>query len=69
MPDPESLLAMMIFGAIGMGAFMYGKNRSDIRVILLGILLMGYPYFVSGVFLMWGVGIAICAVLYSIREK
>lgn len=60
---------MMIYGAIGLGAFVYGKNMAKFGPIIIGILLMAYPYFVSGTMAMWLIGAVLCAALYFIREK
>jgi len=60
---------MIVFGAIGMGAFLYGKNLSRLGPLFIGLILMIYPYFVSGIFLMWGIGIALCVWLFMIREQ
>jgi hypothetical protein len=59
MPDPDSLLWGMIFGAIGMGYIVYGKNQRRILIILDGIALCVFPYFVSGVLAMCVVGAAL----------
>ena len=69
MPSPSSLFAMILFGSIGMGAFVYGKSTSAFPPIVLGILLMVYPYFVAGVVPMYLIGAALCVGLYILREK
>lgn len=69
MPTPSSLFAMILFGSIGMGAFVYGKSMAAFRPIVIGILLMVYPYFVSGTMSMYAVGVALCLALYLLREK
>jgi hypothetical protein len=60
---------MMLFGAIGMGAFAYGKSTSGLKPMIIGVLLMVYPYFVEGTMLMYGVGAALCLALFMMREK
>jgi hypothetical protein len=56
MPAPAAFFAMLIFGSIGLGAFIYGKKVLVLRPIVLGLVLMIYPYFVSGAMLLWGIG-------------
>ncbi|MGK0189850.1 MAG: hypothetical protein ACI9R3_005668 [Verrucomicrobiales bacterium] len=69
MPEPASLFAMILFGSVGMGAFVYGKSTSAFVPIGIGILLMVYPYFVSGTLLMYLIGSALCVLLYIMRQK
>ena len=51
----NSLLAEMFVSSIGFVAFVYGKRQSRFPQMLVGLLLMGFPYFVSNVLLMFGV--------------
>lgn len=51
MPEPGSLFWGMIFGSLGMGYFVYGKNQAKFAYILAGIGLCAYPYFVTS---LWG---------------
>ena len=59
-----SLFASIVFGAIGFGAFLYGKKQALFKPMLLGIFLMVYPYFISNTLLLYGVGIALTAALF-----
>lgn len=68
MPTPENLLGAIIFGAIGMGAFVYGRKSAQLRPIVLGIALMVYPYFVSATWLVFTIGAALTAGLFVFRE-
>lgn len=58
----------MIFSGIGFVAFMYGKKMTLWRPMALGVLLMGYPYFVSNTWLLYGIGIVLSVVLFAFRE-
>jgi hypothetical protein len=42
-----NIFASIIFGSIGLAAFIYGKKQSSFKPLLVGILLMAYPYFVQ----------------------
>lgn len=46
-----------IIGMIGMGYFIYGKKVSNFYVLISGIVMMIYPYFVSNIFVSIAVGI------------
>lgn len=43
-----NIVAGFIFGAIGLGAFIYGKKMALVRPMAIGIVLMMYPYFFQG---------------------
>jgi hypothetical protein len=51
----------MLFGAIGVGYFVYGKQQSAILPLACGIGLMVFPYFVSGTLWMLLIGGALMA--------
>ena len=51
----------MLFGAIGMGYFIYGKRQSSLLPLLCGVGLMIFPYFVSGTLWMLLIGGALMA--------
>ena len=68
MPTPEALLGMIIFGAIGMGAFVYGKKSGMIKPMLTGIALIVYPYFVSATWLVFLIGLLLTGSLFLFRD-
>jgi hypothetical protein len=66
--SPSNLFAGLIFGSIGLGAFIYGKKNAFWRPMVIGIILMAYPYFLSGTLLIYLIGIVLTAALYFWRE-
>ena len=66
--SPSNLFACIIFGSIGLGAFIYGKKNVSWRPMVIGIALMVYPYFFSRTFLIYIIGIILTAALYFWRE-
>ena len=68
MPTPSALLAMLIFGSIGLAAFIYGKNDRLPKPMLLGAALMIYPYFVTGDTWLWGVGGVLATLIFFTRD-
>jgi len=48
-----------IIGVIGMGYFIYGKKVSNFYILISGIVMMIYPYFVGNIFVSIAVGIAL----------
>jgi hypothetical protein len=67
MDNSASLLWGLVFGAIGMGYFVYGKRQQHVIALLAGIMLMVFPYFVTGWFLIVLVGIVLMALPYFVR--
>lgn len=62
------LIGMIIFSGIGFIAFMYGKKNSEFQPMIVGIVLMVYPYFIRGTGILYLAGIALTALLYFWRE-
>jgi len=62
------IFAWIIFGAIGFAVFLYGKKNKSFRPMIIGVALMVYPYFISGTFLLYLVGILLIVALYFWRE-
>ena len=65
LPTPAYLLGAILFGIVGYLAWRRGKAlaRSDLKWI--GVALMLYPYVIPVTWMMWAVGIALCAWLYA----
>lgn len=68
LPTPGSLFGAILFGAIGMGAFVFGKQRGLAKPMIVGVALMVYPYFISDTWLTFGIGAGLCYLLYLFRE-
>ena len=67
MEDTSQLVWGMLFGAIGLGFFVYGKRQKAVVPLCTGIALFIFPYFVSNVYILVMVGAALVAVPYFIR--
>lgn len=67
MESEASLLWGVLFGAIGMGFFVYGKKQRQIVPLITGVLLMLYTYFVPNPVAVVLVGIGIMAIPYFVR--
>ena len=66
MGNPASLLWGLLFGAIGMAYFVYGKKQGRGVPLLSGIALMAFPYFVTNSILIVLIGIVLMALPYFI---
>ncbi len=68
MPTPGSIFGAILFGAIGMGAFVHGKRSALVKPMIIGVALMGYPYFISDGTMVFLIGAALCFLLYFFRD-
>lgn len=68
MPEPMELFLMLLFSAIGMGYFIYGKKQGKAIPLLAGIGLMGYTYFLSNRIAVILVGLALTALPILFRN-
>jgi hypothetical protein len=57
----------VLFGAIGLGFFVYGKKQRAIVPLLCGVALMALPYFIDDAWLLVVVGAGLVAVPYFVR--
>jgi hypothetical protein len=60
LPEPAYLLAVLLFGIIGIVLFILASRRRKRTVKWVALALMLYPYVVWGTAPVWGVGIALC---------
>ncbi|MBY8981427.1 MAG: hypothetical protein KGD57_00630 [Candidatus Lokiarchaeota archaeon] len=63
----STLILGVIFGAIGLGFFIYGKKQRVIIPLFCGIGLMILPYFISNIYILIFSGIIIVAIPYFIK--
>jgi hypothetical protein len=57
----------LFFGSIGLGLFIYGRKQRAVVPLLCGLMLMVFPYFVSNVMLLVGIGVLLIAIPYFLR--
>lgn len=53
------LILSLLIGAVGAGLFIYGKRQRAWPQMLGGVILCLYPYFVSNLWIMGGIAVAI----------
>lgn len=64
--DGNSIIASIVVSGVGFVLFSYGRKMSRVPHVVTGIVLMVFPYFVSNVLLMFGIGALLCALLYVV---
>ena len=67
MDSSAQIIWGMLFGAIGLGFFIYGQRQRAIIPFVVGVSLFVFPYFISNVYLMVIVGVVLVAIPYFIR--
>jgi hypothetical protein len=65
----SSIIAMLIFSIIGLGYFAYGKKSRQFLMLVCGIALMGYSYFVNGTGYIVLIGIGLSALPFIVGRK
>jgi len=66
--DGTSLLLWgIMFGAIGLGFFTYGRKQKAVVPLVTGIALFIVPYFISNVYLLVIAGAILVALPYFVR--
>ena len=61
------LLFGLVFGCIGFGFFLYGKNQRAAVPLVCGLLLMVVSYFISSTAILIVIGILLTAIPYFVR--
>lgn len=67
MSSTAVLMWGMLFGAIGVGFFLYGKKQRTVVPLITGIVLCVFPYFIENVYVLVGVGLLLVAIPYFVR--
>ncbi len=62
--DANTILMSLLVGSIGMVCFMYGKRQERLPHVVVGVILMVYPYFVSNLILSGGITVALLTGLW-----
>jgi hypothetical protein len=57
----------LFFGSVGLGFFIYGRKQRAVVPLVCGLMLMVFPYFVSNVMLLVGIGVVLVAIPYILR--
>ncbi|WP_434951659.1 hypothetical protein ACRWQL_19190 [Shewanella sp. HL-SH4] len=68
MGSTAMIMWSVLFGAIGMGYFVYGKRQQAIVPLCMGMALMVYPYFVASVTSLVIVGMVLVAIPFFVRR-
>lgn len=61
LPSPAYIVGLVVFGVIGMVAWYHGRKTRRPAPKWLGLGLMLYPYVTPQTWLLYAVGVALCA--------
>jgi hypothetical protein len=64
-----SIIAMVIFSVVGLGYFTYGKKSKQFLMLICGVALMGYSYFVDGILYIILIGVGLSAIPFILGRK
>ena len=64
LPSPAYLFGAVVFGLIGLAAFRRARKTGRRRTLWLGVGLMIYPYAISRTWLLYVVGVVLCAAVF-----
>jgi hypothetical protein len=67
LPSPAYIVGAIVFGFVGLWAFVHGKRVGRPRTRWLGLALMLYPYVVWQTWLMYLVGLGLCIAVWLDR--
>lgn len=68
MPTPANLFAVIVFGMTGFAVFNWARKQAAWRAAGIGVALMFYPWFVERTWLLYAIGLGLCAALYLFRD-
>jgi hypothetical protein len=64
--DANLLLASLLISSVGFVLFVYGKKQARVPQMAIGLILLGDPYFVSNLLLMFAIAMALVLGLWVV---
>jgi len=61
LPSPAYIFGAIVFGLIGLVAFRRGRKSARRPTLWIGVTLMVYPYAISRTWLLYVIGLGLCA--------
>lgn len=65
----SNLIAGVVFGIFGWSAFSYGRRLVLWKPMAIGVVLMGYSYFVPNDWLVWLIGAGLLVLLWFHHDE
>lgn len=54
--SPGTLVASLVVSTAGFGFFLYGKKQLRLPQVVVGVVMMGFPYVVTSPLAIWAIG-------------
>jgi hypothetical protein len=67
--DVSSIVAGFLVSGVGFVLFNYGRKMGRLPHVVVGLVLMVFPYFVPGVLLMFGIAALLGGLLYLAVQR
>ena len=67
MNETVTFIVYVIFGAVGLGYFVYGRRQKMLVPLICGVGLMGYPYFVNNTTLLMIIGCVLLGIPFFVK--
>ncbi len=67
MEGTSLLIWGMLFGAIGLGYFTYGRKQKAVVPLFVGMALFIFPYFISNIYVLVATGVVLIALPYFVK--
>ena len=67
MESTSLLIWGVLFGAIGLGYFTYGRKQRAVVPLFVGIALLVFPYFITNIYLLVATGVCLAVLPYFIK--
>jgi len=65
----HSLIASLIWGAVGMGLFVYGKKQQSMVPLFGGLLVIGVSYFIDSALYMSLAALGLIAAVFWLKRQ
>jgi hypothetical protein len=67
--DVSSIAAGFVVSGIGFVLFNYGRKMGRMPHVLVGLVLMVFPYFIPSVLVMFAIAAVLCGLLYVAVQR
>jgi predicted alpha/beta hydrolase len=64
----STIFASLIFSVVGLFVFRLGKREGQLKLMIIGVVLMTYTYFTGNVWADWLVGLGLSALAYFVAQ-
>ena len=64
-----SVIVMVVFSIVGLGYLAYGKKSQQLLMVICGIGLMGYSYFLTGTLILLLIGLVLSALPFILARR